>query len=518
MSPVEPHVRPGRSRGAVAWPPDPWVVLVATALFAIHFAVGSRYGIFRDELYYFACGDHLAWGYVDHPPLIALVARLSRIAFGHWLPGLRLVPALCASATVLLAAEIARSMRGGAFAQRAAGLAVAIAPAYLVIGGFLSMNCFEPLVWSAGGLLTMRAVAGDRSGAWVGFGLVCGVGLLAKHSTLFFGAALAAGLLATPQRRCLATRGPWIAAALAALLFAPNVAWEITHGWPTLEFLHNARVAKMVPFGPLSFLREQIVSMHPCSALLWGVGLAWLLLDERARRWRFLGVAWVLLFGLFVATGAKPYYLAPFYPILFGAGGVAVEARVPSRRLQGTIAAILLASGAFVAPLGLPILSPAGYVRWSSAVGLRASNGERSETGILPQWFADQFGWEPMVTKIAAAYASLSPEEKRTVAILGRNYGEAGAVDWFGAGLGLPRAVSGHNNYFLWGPPEEGRGAVLIAIGNLRELEGMYSDIRKVDETDSPLGMPFENHQAIYLCRGPTRSLRDAWPAMRIYL
>lgn len=495
-----------------------WVALIALALFAIHFTLGSRYGIFRDELYYFACGDHLAWGYVDHPPLIALVARLSRAAFGHWLPGLRLTPALCAAATVLLAAEIARAMRGGVFAQVAAALAVAIAPAYLVIGGFLSMNCFEPVVWSLGALLVMHAVAGGRPGAWVWFGVVCGIGLLAKHSTLFFGAAIAAGLLVTSQRRWLATRGPWIAVAIAALLFAPNVAWEIAHGWPTLEFLHNARVVKMVRFGAVSFLREQIVSMHPVNAPLWGAGLAWLLASERARPWRFLGMAWALLFALFVATGAKPYYLAPFYPILFGAGGVAVEDRAASRRAQGTIAAVLVASGALVAPLGLPILSPIGYARWSSAIGLKASSGEREGTGLLPQWFADQFGWQPMITKIATAYASLSPEEKRTAAIFGRNYGEAGAIDWFGADLGLPHAVSGHNNYFLWGPPEQGRGAVLIAIGDLDELEGMYSDIRKVDETDSPFAIPSENHRAIYICRGPTRSLREAWPAMKLYV
>jgi Dolichyl-phosphate-mannose-protein mannosyltransferase len=504
MSPQQPRAR--------------WVGLVALALIAIHLALGSRYGIFRDELYYFACGDHLAWGYVDHPPLIALVARLSRIAFVHWLPGLRLAPAACAAATVLLAAEIARAMHGGAFAQLVAALAVAIAPAYLVIGGFLSMNCFEPVVWSAGALLAMHAGAGERSRAWVAFGMVCGVGLLAKHSSLFFGAALAAGLLATSQRRWLATRGPWIAVALAALLSAPNVGWEITHGWPTIEFLHNARVAKMVRFGPISFLREQFVSMHPVNALVWGAGLAWLLVGERARSWRFLGVAWVALFVLFVATGAKPYYLSPFYPILFGAGGAAIEARVASRSVQGTIAAILAASGALVAPLGLPILSPPAYVRWSSALGLRASNGERGETGALPQWFADQFGWEPMVTKIAAAYASLPADEKRTVAIFAGNYGEAGAIDWFGASLGLPRAVSGHNNYFLWGPPAEGRGAVLIAIADRRELEGLYSDIRKVDETDSPFAMPSENHRAIYVCRGPTRSLRDAWPAIKLYV
>jgi 4-amino-4-deoxy-L-arabinose transferase-like glycosyltransferase len=494
------------------------VLGVALTLVALHAALGARYGIFRDELYYLACGEHLAWGYVDHPPVIALVARVSRILFGHWLPGLRLAPTMCAAATAILAAEIARTLRGGAFAQLVAAIAVAIAPAYLVIDGFLSMNCFEPVVWSAGALLAVLAVCEQGPRAWYGFGVVCGLGLMTKHSTLFFGAALAAGLLATPHRRELTTRGPWIAIATAATLFAPNVLWEVAHGWPTVEFLHNARVEKMVRFGPLAFLREQVVSMHPVSALLWLAGLAWLLFAERARPWRFLGVAWVTLYVLFVATGAKPYYLAPFYPVLFAAGGVALESKIASPAARNAIAALLVAVGALIAPLGLPLLSPAGYVRWSSAMGLTASNGERSDTGVLPQWFADQFGWEPMVTKIAAAYSSLPPEEQRVAAIYGINYGEAGAVDWFGPALGLPHAVSGHNNYFLWGPPQEGRGAVLVALGNRPDLERLYTDVRKVDETDAPLAMPSEHHRAIYVCRGPRRPLGEVWTSLKVYL
>jgi hypothetical protein len=495
------------------------VPVLALGLFALLLSCASQYGVFRDELYYVACGDHLAFGYVDHPPLVALMARASRIVFGESLVGLRVLPALLAAATVLLAGELARALRGGGFAQTLAALCFVVAPDMLGTHHFLSMNCVLPAAWTAMALLAVRAVVAGDARAWVWFGLVAGVSLEAKHSTLFWGAALAVGLVATEHRRVLATRGPWLAVALAALLLLPNLVWEQLQGWPTLEFMRNAQAKKMVAFGPLELLQAQVLNLHPLTLPVWAGGLGWLLVAKRARPFRFLGVAFVALFGIILVGHGKPYYMSAAFPVVFAAGGAAVEALVVRASLRAGVVVLLAAGGAATAPLAIPLLSSAGVIRYSAALGVRPSSDEKHRQGPLPQHFADQHGWEAMARKVKDAYESLPPEERAVAAIYASNYGEAGTVDYFGPAWGLARAVSGHNAYFMWGPPPDGRGAVLVSIGEDREdLEKEYGEVVEVGRTEAPLAMPYENDIPIFVCRKPRRTLKELWPITKHYI
>jgi hypothetical protein len=494
------------------------VPAVALGLFGVHMLLAGRYGVFRDELYYVACGEHLDFGYVDHPPLVALIARVAHFTFGESVRGLRVFPALCAAATVLVVAELAKALGGDRFAQLLAAVCVAVVPEFLGTCHFLSMNSVLLVAWPLAALLAVQAVVHGRSRAWIPFGVVCGLSLLAKHSTLFFGAGLAAGMLATSHRRALMTRGPWIGVAIATVLFAPNLAWEHVHGWPTLEFMHNAQAKKMVHLGLLAFLRAEIDNMLVFTLPVWACGVAWLLLAKQARPFRFLGVAFLAVFVIVALAHGKPYYVAPAFPIVYAAGAVAIERFVRARYQRAAVVATLFAGGAVAAPMALPILDPPTWVRYASALGVANGSDEKHEMGPLPQHFADQFGWEAMARRIARAYEGLSPEERAVVVIYGSNYGEAGAVDFFGPGLGLPAAASGHNAYFMWGPPERG-GEVLIVVGEDREdLEKVYADVRQVDETDEAYAMPYENHQPIYVCRSPRRPLRDVWPSTKFFI
>jgi Dolichyl-phosphate-mannose-protein mannosyltransferase len=500
-------------------PRDRVVLALAGGLFVLHMSCAGRYGVFRDELYYVACGEHLAFGYVDHPPLVAVMARASRAIFGESLVGLRVLPALLAAAMVLLVAELARTLGGGRFGQALAATCAVVAPVLLGTDHFLSMNCVLPAAWTAMALFAARALVGGDSRAWLWFGLTAGVALLAKHSTLFWGAALAVGIALGPHRRALLGRGPWLAIGIAALLLAPNVAWEQIHGWPTLEFMHNAQTKKMVAFGPLALLQSVVLDMHPLTLPLWAGGLAWLLVAKRAREHRFLGVAFVALFAIILAGRGKPYYMAPGIGVVFAAGGVMAEQLAKRAALRVAIVAVLAAGGASVAPMALPILDPPAFVRYAAALGVSASSDEKHRMGPLPQHFADQFGWEAMARKVKDAYDALPPEERAVAAIYGGNYGEAGAVDYFGRAWGLPRAVSGHNAYFMWGPPADGRGGVLIAVGEDREdLLETYEEVVEVGRTAEPNAMPYENDVPIYVCRRPRRTLQDVWPSTKHYI
>ena len=475
--------------------------------------------MFRDELYYVACGEHLALGYVDHPPVVALMARASRVVFGESLVGLRILPALLAAALVLLTAELARELGGGRFAQVLAALCTIVAPAMLGTHHFLSMNCVLPVAWTALALFATRALVNGHARAWLWFGGVAGLSLETKHSTLFWGAALVIGIALTPHRRALATRGPWLAVGIAALLLVPNLAWEQHNGWPTLEFMHNAQQKKMVAYGPLAFFVEVLGSMHPLTFPVWAGGLGWLLVAKRARAHRFLGIAFVALFVVVLAGRGKPYYIAPAFPIVFAAGGAALEQLVKRRIARAAIVALLSAGGAALAPMALPLLDPPAFLRYAAALGARPSTDEKHRMGPLPQHFADQFGWEAMARKVKDAYDQLPPEEQAVAAIYGGNYGEAGAVDYFGRAWGLPRAVGGHNAYFMWGPPNDGRGRVLIAVGEDRDdLLETYEEVTEVGKTDEPYAMPYENELPVYVCRKPRRTLEEVWPLTKHYI
>jgi dolichyl-phosphate-mannose-protein mannosyltransferase len=351
---------------------------------------------------------------------------------------------------------------------------------------------------------------------WAALGVVLGLGLENKMSVLWLGAGLTAGLLATPSRRLLLTPGPWLAGAIAAALFAPHVAWQIAHGWPTLEFIRNASRDKMQTNTPLQFVADQVLNMNPFTAPVWLAGLVYLL-ASRAATYRALGVAFLTVAAILILNGtSRSGYLAPAYTTLFAAGGVAIEG-VLVRRGRAASLIVLAAAGMVSAPLAVPLLSTDRYVAYSRALGLAPSTEEKKEVGRLPQFFADRQGWDRFVDQVAAAFDRLSPVERASAAVLVGNYGEAGAIEQLGQTRGLT-AISGHNNYWWWGPA--GRtGDVLIVVSRSRERqEQRFASVEQVGVVDCGDCMPYENGQSIFVCRGlKPPSLAERWPQFRHY-
>ncbi|MGH9369285.1 MAG: glycosyltransferase family 39 protein [Thermoanaerobaculia bacterium] len=495
------------------------LALAAVKLVA-HLANAARYGIFRDELYYLACAEHLDWGYVDQPPLIAGIAWVARRLFGESLYGLRFLPALAGAAKVVLAGLLARALGGGRFSQAIAALAVLAAPIYLGIDHLLTMNAFEPLFWMGGALAAIRWTRTGDDRLWIWFGALLGLGLLNKQTTFVFGFAMLAGLLVTPARAALRLRGFWIGGGVAFAIFLPNLVWMARHGFPMLELLGNIRASgRNVSLDPLAFLGQQVLFLLPLSAPLWIAGLAWLLAAREARPYRFLGWAFVVLELTLFLTGGRVYYAAAFFPLLFAAGGVALERVLSVRRrlawLGPAYAALVAAAGVVFAPLTLPVLSQDAYIRYAARLGIEQPRIETHEMGRLPQIYADMHGWEEMAQAVARVYRALPEEARRHTAIVGNNYGESGAIDFFGPGLGLPRAIGVHQSYWLWGPGET-RPEVLIVLGegDRAALESKCASVEEVARLDHPYAMPYEN-RPIYLCRGPKGDLREIWPLLK---
>jgi Dolichyl-phosphate-mannose-protein mannosyltransferase len=498
------------------------IAVFSIAALLVHLLTNGRYGYFRDELYYVACGRHLAFGYVDQPPLSILLLRLSEAFLGDSLFAIRLLPALAGAATVALTGLLARELGGRGWAISLACAGSLCALFNLAVGNFFSMNAFEPLFWMGAVYLLVRIINGGSPTLWLWFGVLLGLGIENKHSTVFFGVGIFVGLLVTPERRHFANKWIWLGGAIALAIALPNILWQTRHHWPTYELLSNiAHSSKNVALSPAQFIAQQITLMNPATLPLWLGGLLWLFASRGGRRYRPIGIIYLVTLAEFIILHGKSYYLAPAYPMLFAAGGVAVE-RVFAARLQllkPLLLAAIIVSGALLAPMVLPILPPEKLVAYMRAIHMEPPRTETSHTAELPQVFADQFGWEQMVGSVAYVYHHLKPEDQKRVAIFCQNYGEAGAIDFFGRKLGLPPAISGHQNYFLWGPRDWNGEVILVLDTNdtdEREQFGSVEDLGQV--ASSPWAMPFERGRHIFLCRDLKGSVQELWPRIKNWL
>ncbi|WP_263408610.1 ArnT family glycosyltransferase [Terriglobus tenax] len=487
------------------------------------------YGYFRDEFYYLMCGRHLAWGYVDHGPVVAVQARLSEMLFGHSLAGLRMFSALAGAGRVFLTGLLAWALGGRRPALGLAMLCVLCAPQYLGTDSFLSMNSFESLFWMTC-LLVLVLLQDDRiepGRAWVIFGVSAGMGLLNKPSMTFFLVALGVALLCTPQRKLLFTRHAALGIALLVLIASPNLLWQVNHHWPTLEFLSNGRKeGKNVALGPIAFFLTQVKNMNPLTAFVWVPGLVFLL---RRAPWQWLGLTWVFTYGIMFTLHAKDYYFSPIYPLVFAAGGLAWETRFADRKsvywdhaLAFPVAsAMIVLLAIFSLPMAIPVLPVDAWVRYTTATHLRdnVTNTEKDETGVFPQFFADRFGWEELSTKVKDVYNSLSPADRSKVVVLASNYGEAGSLIFLNKPGELPPVVSGHNNHYLWGP-QGATGEVVIAINGakLPEMLKYYESCTATGHLDQPYAMPYESHRTIYLCRNRKKNMTSDWADFKHYI
>jgi len=522
----------------------------AFAACVVHFLFNGGYGYFRDELYYAACGQHLAWGYVDHAPLVAVIARVSRILFGDSLRALRFFPALASGAKILLTGWIVAELGGRRYAQILAGTAMLLCPIYLTMDNFLSMNAFEPVLWMLCVAIALRIIRTGRQQLWLVFGLVAGIAMLNKHSTLLFGFAFFLGLLITRQRRLLQNAWIWAGAIVALLIFLPNLLWEIQNHWPTPEILRNVDQYKNAHVSWLGFIGQQALLIHPLATPICLAGLWYFLGSRQGREYRFLGWTYVFLLLQLLLFRGRIYYLAPIYPMLFAAGSVAIESWIDGRvraplgacqsderaslaarqqesalpgnrrnRLltKAAILAPLAVGGLIAAPLAMPILpldTAAAYANFWDVNSVRV---EVQPSGKLPQFFADMMGWQHQVEVVAGVFHSLPAADQAKTAILARNYGQAGAIEYFGPSYGLPRPISGHNNYYLWGP-QHYTGEVVVTVGMpIETLQKLFNHVELAATIEDDYAIPEENNLPVYICREPKVTLQQAWPSLKFY-
>jgi len=462
---------------------------------------------------------------VDQPPLVALQARLAETLFGLSPTDIRIFSFAAGGVTVGLTGLQVWQLGGRLLAQVLAMTAVLTAPVFLATGNFLSMNSWEPCFWM-GALLALLRLTEDtaRPRTWLVFGLLAGLGVENKHSTVFFLVALVVGLLLSPQRRILFSR--WCAAGVGLLLLLalPNFLWQWVHHFPTYELLSGiARSDKNVKMPPLEFLVEQARMLAFVSLPLSLGGLAWLILARKARAARFVALTFLLFFAMMMMLHAKDYYLAPIYPVLFAAGATALSvslrrprwARITISTTKIAWTALLLAYFCLSAPLILTLLPPNQYQAYQLRLGVQIPKSEKFSSP-LPQILSDRFGWPQMVEGFATRYNALPPDVRGHTAIFCGNYGEASAVNILGPKYGLPTAISGHQNYFYWGWNGYTGESVLTLGNDANDYKDTYAEVIDLGPFDAPWIMDHEHHHYFWL-RHRKRPYATDWPAFKYW-
>lgn len=501
---------------------SPAVLLIACSVVIAHLLTAGRYGIFRDELYYIACARHLSAGYVDQPPLIAWITWAVLHTLGSSLLALRLLPALASGLLVWMTGKITQEWGGGRYAQMLAALSIVVVPIYLILQHWLTMNAFEPLCWTGVLWAASRIVLRRDPRYWILIGVLVGLSLENKYSIILPVAGLLIGLLLTPERKWLNTPYFLAAVAIATLLFFPNLLWLIHHGFPFLEFERHSRQSDArILRGPVSFLIDQARIMNPVLTPLWLAGLAWFF-TKGGKALLCIGFTAVFAILLLLVIQAKNYYVSPIYPVLLAGGAIYLERWFTQRTWLGAWLRVgylfaILVSGCVLAPLVMPILPVPQFLAyhrmWRDFTPVVFENVPERP---LPQYFADEFGWEAMTQKTAQVFHGLPLQDQAHTAIFANDYGEAAAIDFFGPRYGLPSSISKAETYWLWGPRQYDGESVIVLGSDGRGDRKVFRSVEPVGRVAAEYSRADERF-TIFLCRNMQPPLGELWPRIKAW-
>ncbi|MEO5566543.1 MAG: glycosyltransferase family 39 protein [Luteimonas sp.] len=482
---------------------------LALARLLLHLFANVNYGFHRDELAVWADAGHLAWGYVAYPPVTPLLAHVSMALFGDSLGAFRVPAALAQSIAMLLAGLIARELGGKRMAQVFAALAVACAPLSMLMGSMLMYTSIDYL-WVVLLAWTLLRVVNSGDGRWwLGVGLAIGLGMMTRYTMLFWVAGVVAGVLATPLRQHLRSPWLWAGVAVSLLLFLPNAWWQWQHDFIYFDFARHLHERDVRIGRTDGFLVGQLtVGASPLTLPLWIAGLGWLALAKAAARWRVIAWMYVIPLLLFMLVRGRDYYVAPGYPMLLAAGAVALEAAIARLRPRtarwtraGAVVVLACAFGT-TALVSLP-LAPIGSEGWRISRRVQDT-------------FAEQVGWPELVAEVARVYDALPADERARTAIFANNYGEAGAIDRYGPGYGLPPAIGTINSYWARGPGKPSPLTVIVLGDTAESISDTPATCTLAGQVQIPHGV--ENEESgrpdIFVCRDFQVPVSKLWPPM----
>jgi hypothetical protein len=469
----------------------------------IHLLTNGQYGFHRDELYFIDCSKHLAFGYIDMPPLTPFFAKLTIILLGETLQGLRFFPALLSSVIVFLTGLMVKEMGGKLFAQILASLTIIVAPIYLVAGTQFQTIPVDQFFWVLTCYLFIRFINTDNQRQWFFIGLVVGLGLLAKYSIAFLVFAIFIGIITSNHRKLLTRKWIWFGALIGLLIFLPNIIWQIRNGFPVLEHMQALREDESTP--TLQFLIEQILIINPLTLPIWIAGILFFIFSNQGRKYRILVWIYFIPLVVFLLMKGKSYYMGPAYPVFLAAGSVILEIKLFKKQMNWpkyAILGLLFVSSIITSPLWLPILSIEKMKKFGIA--------------DLSYDFREMIGWPELVSSVSTVYENLPNEDKKNTIIITGNYGEAGSINHYGPKFGLPVAASGIGSYYYWGPGNPDASTVLFVGYSEDYLKRQFSEVTVKEVFRNKYGINNEEQGIlIILCRKPNKPILEMWPEFK---
>ena len=491
------------------------LVCVKLALHLLTNAFGP-YEFHRDEFLYFAMGEHLRLWHMDFPPLIAILSEVTRGLLGDSVFAIRLPLALVSTTLLVIAALTARELGGGRFAQGLAGFAVLASVLFLRTGNLFQPVAIDQLWWTLALFFLLKLCRSDNHRWWIAFGVVCGLGLLTKHSMLIFGFAAFVAILATPARRWLGTPWPWLGAGIAFVIGSPSLVGQLTLGFPVLDQMGDLRGAQLARVSAMSFLLDQPM-MHS-GFLVAAIGTGALLFRREWHRYRIVGWTCVGAFATLILLHGKSYYVGPIYPVLFGAGAVVLERfSVPKwgTIVRWGIVSVMTLYLIVLFPMGLPILPPSTMERYLTTIGAQsAATTNVGDQERIPQDFADMLNWREQVAEVARIYHALPETDRERTVILASNYGEAGAIDFYGPSYDIPKAIAVVGTYWFFGPGDLPGDVTIMHGFDLEDIDDLCGTLEQAGTVGHPFAVREEHNVIIRICREPRQTLQNLWPSL----
>ncbi len=486
-----------------AWRPVSGAALAAAVLLV---AFSARYGYHRDELYFLAAGHHLAWGYPDQPPLVPLLARAMSALAPTSLVVLRLPSAVASAGLVVVTGLMARELGAERRAQALAAACVAVAPLTMGAGHLLSTTTFDLPAWALACWLIIRILRTGNDRLWLAVGLVTGIGLFDSDLIAFLLLAVVIGLAIAGPRQPFGSIWLYAGGVIAVAMWLPYLAWQASHGWPELAIARSIASGGSGTSAPRwQILPFQLVLLG-LIAPIWVAGLVRLLRGETLRRYRALGVTFIVLLVVFTVTGGKPYYLSGMFTVGLAAGAQPTLdwVRRGRSRLRACLLTAAVAATLAEIAVTLPVV-PVADLHKTSVVALNYDAGET-------------VGWPAYVREIGGVYRSLPAARRSSAIVLGSNYGEAGAVAHYGPADGLPAVYSGHNGFWYWGPPPAtARMAIAVGFGRA-QLSPFCGRLHLAAHLDNQVSVQDDEQGApVWVCSSLRASWTAIWPRLRSF-
>jgi hypothetical protein len=453
---------------------------------------------------YFSLSENLDWGFASVPPFIGFITKVTTFLFGYSAFSLNLFPVIAGVVSLLLIALIVKEIGGKTFAIIVACLAFLLSPAFLRSNSLLQPVSFDQFFWLLSAYFFVRLINSGNSIYWIWIMIAWGVGFMNKYLIAGYAFSFIAALLFTPHRKLLLSKNFLYGVALAFLIVLPNIVWQFQHNLPVIRHLTELSQNQLINVSAVGFLLDQIIMNLPALAV-WMTGLVVFLFYKAERKYQVLSIASILVILLLLISHGKSYYTLGAYTLLFAMGGYAIE-KYYSRFLKAAVIVLIILLSIPVLPYSLPILSFHAMEKYSKPMAAATNRWEDGKTHSLPQDYADMTGWKELSEIVISTYDSLPQEVRNNCDIYADNYGQAGAIYFYGFNKGIPRPISFSDNFLFWAPDSIKSENLIYVNHELGDIPLLFKNYELKGEVNNPYFR--ENGVKVFFCSHPTESYK----------